>query len=72
MATSNNSSGASGGLGLGGALFIVFLVLKLTDVIAWSWWWITAPLWIPTVIVIAVLIIGVIVMFAKSGKKVRR
>ncbi len=25
---------------------IVFLILKLTGVIAWSWWWITSPLWI--------------------------
>lgn len=28
-------------------LFLVFLVLKLCDVIAWSWWWVTSPLWIP-------------------------
>jgi hypothetical protein len=28
-------------------LFTVFLVLKLVGVINWSWWWITAPLWIP-------------------------
>lgn len=26
-------------------LFLVFLVLKLTHTIDWSWWWITAPLW---------------------------
>ncbi len=26
-------------------LFVVFLVLKLTEVIDWSWWWVTAPLW---------------------------
>ena len=29
-------------------LFLVFLVLKLTEtsvVATWSWWWITAPLW---------------------------
>lgn len=26
-------------------LFIVFLVLKLTGQINWSWWWVTAPLW---------------------------
>lgn len=29
-----------------GVLFLVFLILKLTKVIAWSWWWVTAPLWI--------------------------
>ena len=28
-----------------GTLFIVFLILKLTHTITWSWWWITAPLW---------------------------
>lgn len=27
-------------------LFLVFLVLKLTHVIAWSWLWVTSPLWI--------------------------
>ena len=27
-------------------LFITFLVLKLTKVIAWSWWFVTMPLWI--------------------------
>lgn len=36
---------ASGGIGLSGATFIVFLVLKLTGHIDWSWWWVTAPLW---------------------------
>lgn len=28
-------------------LTIVFLVLKLFDVIQWSWWWVFAPLWMP-------------------------
>lgn len=41
--TSTNNSG--GGIGLFGAMFIVFLVLKLTGFIDWSWWWVTAPLW---------------------------
>lgn len=26
-------------------LFLTFLVLKLTGVIGWSWWWVTCPLW---------------------------
>ena len=26
-------------------LFIVFLVLKLCKVVAWSWWLVTSPLW---------------------------
>lgn len=32
-------------IGFPAILFLVFLVLRLTSVIAWSWWWITAPLW---------------------------
>jgi hypothetical protein len=35
------------GIGIGGILFVVFLVLKLCGTIDWSWWWVTAPLWIP-------------------------
>ena len=31
---------------MGLTLFIVFLILKLTKVINWSWVWVTAPLWI--------------------------
>jgi hypothetical protein len=42
-----SNSSSSGGIRLGGVLFVVFLVLKLCHVISWSWWWVTAPLWIP-------------------------
>jgi len=42
MATEKESSG---GIGFGGMLAIVFIVLKLTGFIDWSWWWITAPIW---------------------------
>lgn len=27
-------------------VFLIFMVLKLNDVIGWSWWWVTAPLWV--------------------------
>ena len=51
---------------VGFILFVVFLVLKLTHVIAWSWWWVTAPLWIPAGIgLVAVLVGGIIVTVAK-------
>lgn len=26
-------------------LAVTFIVLKLTGVISWSWWWVLAPLW---------------------------
>lgn len=41
----NNSSNS--GIGFTGLLTIVFIVLKLTGNIDWSWWWVLSPLWIP-------------------------
>lgn len=38
------------------ALFLVFLVLKLCGTIAWSWWWVTSPIWIPLLLVFIVLL----------------
>lgn len=52
-----------GGISLGTILFIVFLVLKLTETIDWSWWWVTAPLWIPVGLVVVFLIISGLIMF---------
>ena len=45
-----NNSNYTSGLSFSSILFLVFLVLKLTNVIDWSWWWVTAPLWIPIII----------------------
>jgi len=36
-------------------LFLVFMTLKLTHHIDWSWWWVTAPLWIPPIASLVVL-----------------
>ena len=41
-----------------GLLGIIFIVLKLTGHIAWSWWWVTAPLWGGFVLLIVVVIIA--------------
>ena len=35
-------------------LFLIFLTLKLCSVIAWSWWWVTAPLWGPCAVLLVV------------------
>lgn len=42
-------------------LTVLFIGLKLTNYINWSWWWVLAPLWIPIVLVILLIIlIGVV------------
>jgi len=43
---------------IGGIVFVVFLILKLTGILQWSWWWITAPLWIGFIIEGAMMAYG--------------
>ena len=49
------------GIGFTGILAIVFIVLKLTKFIAWSWWWVLCPIWGPVAFVLVVLIIYFII-----------
>jgi len=48
-----SNSSLSNGIGFCGLLAITFIVLKLLDVIQWSWFWVLYPLWISFVFVIA-------------------
>jgi len=50
------------GFGLGTILFLIFLVLKLINYIDWSWWWVTAPLWLPIALFLTIAILGVLGM----------
>jgi len=47
-------------------LFLIFLILKLTSVISWSWWLVTLPLWGPTALFlgIAALFFGIAIVIA--------
>jgi hypothetical protein len=42
-----NEQVRTSGMSLTGTLLVVFVVLKLTDNIDWSWLWVLSPLWIP-------------------------
>lgn len=53
---SKSSSSSSSGIGFTGLLTIAFIVLKLTGVIAWSWWWVLSPIWICTLLVLLILV----------------
>lgn len=44
-------------------LLIIFIVLKLTDLIDWSWWWVLAPLWINIIFLIVRQMIRDIITF---------
>lgn len=45
---------------LSGLLTVLFIGLKLTDNIDWSWWWVLSPTWIPVLLMLLVGLIGVI------------
>jgi hypothetical protein len=59
-----------GGMGPLGWVGILFIGLKLTGYINWSWWWVTAPFWaIPAVLlVVAVSIFFVAGMAVLLGR----
>lgn len=54
MATTSSAGG--GGVGFLGLLTVLFVGLKLTNFIAWSWWWVLAPTWVPLALTVAVII----------------
>ncbi len=64
---SNNNKSSSSGLGFFGLLAIVFITLKLTHVISWSWWWVLSPIWIP--FPVFALIFGVAIFMIWLGNR---
>ena len=63
---SNKKTTSGGGISFLGLLAIVFITLKLCNVITWSWWWVLSPLWINAAIVVLVLLIVGITYIFKS------
>ena len=66
----SDNNKTSSGIGLGGMIFIVFLILKLAgigQVANWSWWWVTSPLWIPAAIVVGLGLLVLIITVVKNG-----
>ena len=54
-------------------IFLIFLILKLSGNISWSWWWVTSPLWIPLLLVLsimALIFIFGLVYIATTGKNI--
>lgn len=62
----SSSSSSSSGIGFTGLLTIVFIVLKLTGYINWSWWWVLATSWISLAIAFLILIVAGIVAICVS------
>ena len=56
------------GIGFSGLLAVAFIVLKLMNVIDWSWWWVLAPLWIPVAIYLFILFVIFVVAVVKEWR----
>jgi hypothetical protein len=57
----SESSNSGGGIGFVGLLTIVFITMKLTGFIGWSWFWVLSPLWISAAV--GVLIVACVLAF---------
>ena len=58
---SNKNSGSSSGVGFFGLMFLIFMTLKLTGYITWSWWWVTAPLWGGFAIILLIVLLVILI-----------
>ncbi len=70
--SSNSNSQASGALGFTGDLTILFIALKLTHFISWSWWWVLSPMWISVAAVLVIVGLMVLVAFVSVTIEERR
>ena len=61
-----------GGIGFLGALCLLLVALKLTDVITWSWWAVTAPLWVPLLLLLVAAVVIFSWIMGKDIYKCRR
>lgn len=50
-------------------LTLVFVILKLTGAIAWSWWWVLSPLWISAGLAIIFFLLFLVVGYILLGKR---
>lgn len=67
--SSSTTHVSNGGVGFFGVLTIVFVVLKLTGVIDWSWWWVLSPLGISWAVGLAVVLVVLgVLAAAKIGE----
>jgi hypothetical protein len=71
---SSSSSSSSGGIGFFGLLTIVFVTLKLTGFIDWSWWLVLLPLYgsIAFFLIFAVIALVIAFFVAKQEVEIKR
>ena len=52
-----------------GLLTLLFITLKLTGYINWSWWWVLSPLWGSVAALLVVMVVVVLVAIIMDKRK---
>lgn len=60
-------SNSSGGISFSALLGLLFIGLKLGNVIDWSWFWVLSPFWIPLALV---LVVAALLILAATGRAI--
>ena len=59
----SGSTSSSSGIGFFGLLAIVFIALKLSGSIEWSWLWVLAPIWGGCLVVVGILLVLIVIAY---------
>ena len=79
MTDKKRRKSSSGGMGTVTLLWVIFLILKLTNVIDWKWLWVFSPIWISAsaavglgflfLLVVGLILLGAIIGIANKESK---
>lgn len=61
-----NKTSSSSGVGFFSLMFLIFMTLKLTGYITWSWWWVTAPLWGGFAIILIIILLVILITYLNN------
>jgi len=66
MSRMSNNQTVTTSFPIASILTIVFVVLKLTNNISWSWWWVVSPLWIPLGLIAILFVVVFVFLLIKA------
>ena len=49
-------------------LFLIFLVLRLTDQIDWAWYWVASPLLIFVALVVFIMLVKIVALVVRKHR----
>jgi hypothetical protein len=65
-----NVESSSSGIGLSGMLTVLFVGLKLTHYIDWSWWWVLSPTLIPIGVLLSIVLFWTVWAIGNTSRDV--